>query len=406
MKFRIPKAFLIYVVALFLSCVLVIYKTNEQNNVVVAAEAVSPSVDEISLEDPQEDEQNTADPGPLTVDKALSLLYEHFNLAEKQAGRLVCLNEDSFRLNLLGDLLIDENAVIRRNEFAYLCLGMNRLLGRVGMDSDGTYTHINEIYYIPDVCEVSGLPYREEILEMYRLGIVGGNDYYGNYEPFEAVSLENANIMASRILYPEERIVTSIPGNTARAAIPFKAVLQNPELPSGCEITSLTMVLNYLGYDVDKCDLADNYLDKGEPGEVSYYDAFIGDPRKWWPYGCFSPVIERTAVKYLTEKGSTLGVYNTTGTSLDGLFTQIEQGNPVIIWATMYMSKSYEGVVWIIDGVRVPWISGEHCMVLYGYDRYRNVVLIADPLVGNVEYDMDLFKIRFEELFRQSVVIR
>lgn len=31
-----------------------------------------------------------------------------------------------------------------------------------------------------------------------------------------------------------------------------ECVLQNPELPTGCEITALTTVLNYLGYNVDK----------------------------------------------------------------------------------------------------------------------------------------------------------
>ena len=29
-------------------------------------------------------------------------------------------------------------------------------------------------------------------------------------------------------------------------------ILQNPELPNGCEITSLCEVLRYLGFDADK----------------------------------------------------------------------------------------------------------------------------------------------------------
>ena len=31
---------------------------------------------------------------------------------------------------------------------------------------------------------------------------------------------------------------------------------QNPELPNGCEITSAAIVLNYLGFDIDKVTLA------------------------------------------------------------------------------------------------------------------------------------------------------
>ena len=44
--------------------------------------------------------------------------------------------------------------------------------------------------------------------------------------------------------------------------IPVRHIAQNPELPTGCEITSLTMVLNYLGYNVSKTYMADNYLDR------------------------------------------------------------------------------------------------------------------------------------------------
>ena len=38
----------------------------------------------------------------------------------------------------------------------------------------------------------------------------------------------------------------------------FPCLNQLPELPTGCEVTSLTMVLNYLGYDADKTDIAAN----------------------------------------------------------------------------------------------------------------------------------------------------
>ena len=40
----------------------------------------------------------------------------------------------------------------------------------------------------------------------------------------------------------------------------FQTVLQNPELPTGCEVTSLTQTLNYLGFNIDKLTLADNFM--------------------------------------------------------------------------------------------------------------------------------------------------
>ena len=48
----------------------------------------------------------------------------------------------------------------------------------------------------------------------------------------------------------------------------FTAICQYPELPTGCEVTALAMVLGFYGQDVDKCELSDKYLDKGKIGET------------------------------------------------------------------------------------------------------------------------------------------
>jgi len=62
----------------------------------------------------------------------------------------------------------------------------------------------------------------------------------------------------------------------------FRMIEINPlsqylELATGYEITSLTMLLNYLGFNADRCDLADNYLDKGPVGTVDFRKAFEGE---------------------------------------------------------------------------------------------------------------------------------
>lgn len=64
-----------------------------------------------------------------------------------------------------------------------------------------------------------------------------------------------------------------------------KPVLQLPELPNGCEITSLTTVLNYYGFDVDKEEMAVRYLPYEEftfDGNIAIApdpeDAYAGDP--------------------------------------------------------------------------------------------------------------------------------
>ena len=78
----------------------------------------------------------------------------------------------------------------------------------------------------------------------------------------------------------------------------FPCLNQLPELPTGCEVTSLTMVLNYLGYDADKTDIAANYLEKGDYPDANPNTTFVGTPFDKASYGCFAPVITDCANLY------------------------------------------------------------------------------------------------------------
>ena len=57
--------------------------------------------------------------------------------------------------------------------------------------------------------------------------------------------------------------------------INMNCVMQLPELPTGCEVTALTSVLNYLGYDVTKTELAKNYLTTAALGSTGFDKAFL-----------------------------------------------------------------------------------------------------------------------------------
>ena len=107
-------------------------------------------------------------------------------------------------------------------------------------------------------------------------------------------------------------------------------VLQNPELPTGCEVTTLTAALNYLGYPVDKLTMADQYLTRAEPYQATFGEAFIGSPHDANAWGCYAPVIVETAQKYLDEQGNGEVAQNLTGCSLKTLLWEVANGNPVI----------------------------------------------------------------------------
>lgn len=210
-----------------------------------------------------------------------------------------------------------------------------------------------------------------------------------------------------------ERIKSAILEHTTRAAenyeypnsfsldIPF--VSQYPELPTGCEITALTTVLNYLGYNVDKLTMADYYLDKGKMGEVSPYKAFVGNPRDEDSCGAFAPVLVNSATKYLKSQRSYMNVYNITGAEYNELLDYVDDGHPVLVWETMYMKEPYESCTWNIDGENIMWLSREHAMVLIGYTQ--STYIMADPLRGICEYDKELVETRYKSMGKQAIVI-
>lgn len=183
-------------------------------------------------------------------------------------------------------------------------------------------------------------------------------------------------------------------------------IYQEPELPTGCEITSLTMLLNFLGYDVDKTTLADDYLTMDYTASVGFDKAFIGNPRWDGGYGCFAPVIAETAQKYLNDQNSSYTAKNISGTDFEKLYSYIDQGKPVIVWNSMYQ-LDVEKYFCYYDENKTPvyWYANEHCVLLTGYDKTENTVTVADPLSGLMKYNTDRFKYLYDTLEKQAVII-
>ena len=182
-------------------------------------------------------------------------------------------------------------------------------------------------------------------------------------------------------------------------------VSQYPELPTGCEVTALTIALNYAGYAVDKCTLSDNFLPKSGMGVYSPtnpHHMFIGEPRFGGSYGCYSEPIVACALNYGAN------AQNISGTAFENLFSYIGNNRPVLIWGTMGMHPtSYNTAYQYVDAAgRAGWKNGEHCLVMVGYDLDRNVVAVADPLKGAiVEYNLDVVRARYMEQECQAVIV-
>ncbi len=193
-------------------------------------------------------------------------------------------------------------------------------------------------------------------------------------------------------------------------SVPY--ISQSGGYPTGCEIVSASMLLQYYEYNVSVDEFIDNYLESSFLEEVNgdLYgpnpnEVFVGDPRSIYSYGCYAPVIVNSLNKILDGKHL---AKNTTGSEFNELIENyIDREMPVLVWTSINLLPTSDGTQWYIreSGDRVQWINNEHCIVLVGYDEEK--YYFNDPYEDNgvVSYDKELVEERFKELGKQSVAI-
>lgn len=193
---------------------------------------------------------------------------------------------------------------------------------------------------------------------------------------------------------------------TGQYYITMNNILQRPELPTGCEATALTIVLNNLGFKVDKCNIVDNYLPKTSE-QYSLNTYFIGDPYSASGFGCNAPVIVKTANKYLSDANSKFTAESITGSTPDQLYKYVSQGIPVICWATIDMLDTQVSATWTAadTGETINFMENEHCTVLVGYNTDNDTVTLNDPWSGIITYSMSVFELRYHQLGNQAIIL-
>lgn len=186
----------------------------------------------------------------------------------------------------------------------------------------------------------------------------------------------------------------------------FETVMQEPELPTGCEVTALTQTINFYGFDVDKVELCDVFMKIDHDGYYTMDEAYLGDPHATNGFGCNAPVIVNTANDYFEYIGSDWYAVDLTGISLEEVFYQIEQGYPVIIWTTIGQRETHAEFQFELGcGEDFYFNPFQHCVTIYGYDYSAGTVHIADPLADNIEYDMERFERIYETMGQQAVIL-
>jgi uncharacterized protein YvpB len=170
-------------------------------------------------------------------------------------------------------------------------------------------------------------------------------------------------------------------------------ILQNPELPNGCEATSLAMVLNYLGYSAEKTELAEQYVTSetlttknGVVYGPNPNDTYVGNPADSTGYYILAEGLAQAANDYLKDYNSEMKATNISGASEEELAAKIENGTPVILWTTMdFGDAQYTRYGWVLESTGeyyIPYVN-LHCVVLIGYNE-ENYIL-CNPLQEGVQ---------------------
>lgn len=185
---------------------------------------------------------------------------------------------------------------------------------------------------------------------------------------------------------------------------------QFPELPRGCEVTSLSMLLNAAGVKVNKMELAQNIKKEATPKRISqgqiYYgnpnDGFVGSMQSFNDpgFGVYHKPIFNLAEKYLPGK-----IKDLTGSDFQDLKIYLSDNRPVWVITNTYYQKLPNNMfqTWNTPSGPVKVTYKEHSILLTGYDS--SYIYFNDPLTGvkNKKAPIKDFEESWVQMGRQAI---
>ncbi|MCM3402911.1 MULTISPECIES: C39 family peptidase [Cytobacillus] len=164
-------------------------------------------------------------------------------------------------------------------------------------------------------------------------------------------------------------------------------IKQFPELPRGCEVTSLAMLLQYKGVKTNKITLAQKIKKNSVPLKKEGGKIFWGDPNEgfvgdMYSYknpglGVYHKPIRELAEEYLPDQ-----IVDLTGKDFVELQTYLSLGIPIwIITNTSYNELPDSSFVkWFTPNGEIKITYKEHSVLITGYDE--NSIYFNDPIDG------------------------
>ncbi len=212
-------------------------------------------------------------------------------------------------------------------------------------------------------------------------------------------------------------LTTSTASGTGVLITNVPYISQKDVLPTGCELVSALMVLQYYGVSATISDVVEHTkaaysVDIGDRCYAYHPSvAFVGSPYDSSSFGCYSPVVVNMMNELLPLDYEAVDL---SGEELRTLAeTYIPQGIPVLIWASINMLELYQSSVgwYLLDEDGNPtdewyyWTANEHCLVLIGYDD--TYYYFNDPYNSNGQktYACSTVEARYNYLGKMAVAV-
>lgn len=172
-----------------------------------------------------------------------------------------------------------------------------------------------------------------------------------------------------------------------KVMIDVPAINQFPELPRGCEVTSLSMLLLHAGIQADKMTLAKEIKKNPEPYLIENGKIYFGHPNEGFigdMYSFDNPGlgVYHKPVKELAEKYMPGSIDDLTGSDFEDLKIHLSDGRPVwVIINTAYKQLSDDFFqTWYTPNGKIQITYKEHSVLITGYDQ--DYMYFNDPLTG------------------------
>ncbi|KGL41914.1 C39 family peptidase [Paenilisteria newyorkensis] len=131
----------------------------------------------------------------------------------------------------------------------------------------------------------------------------------------------SGNYLTTRVVKPAVP-----PKPVAKVLLNVPLIAQRPQLPTGCEIVAVTMMLKYKGANVEKTRLAREMPKHASNPNLGY----VGNPFNRSGYTIYPPALMKLTKKYAGSAVNMTGAANVT------LEKKLKSGRPVVAWTRMH----------------------------------------------------------------------